>query len=105
MYKNYYQQIKVKDTDYEIAYKIWLEYTYETELYDRSICLTIDESGFGVPTTINERKNSHQYAYKLAKKRDRLGQAIDSDTWYRAKSDVLKMSWNDLCKYYEVSNK
>ena len=93
--KEYYSAFITSDPHYEYAFKKWLEYYYQTEVYDRRTCSgTSRETGNAIPTSTVECIDINRNAKRLM---NLLAQyfhekSIEKDTWILARNDASKYS-------------
>lgn len=93
--REYFSKWIEPDPKYELAFKSWLEYYYQTELYDRRICSGIDtKTGNAMPTSTVEYIDINRNAKRLMngiilELRDK---EIDDKTWKRARDAASKYS-------------
>jgi hypothetical protein len=89
----YLSQFK-KDSLYEKAFELWINYYYWTEKYDKSICSRTDNKGVAVPVNSWERSliysNARIRMNELASKAVKLG--IKQTTLDSAQHEVLRLT-------------
>lgn len=95
--KEYLAEWVGDDTNYE-AYKLYIKYEYECEEYDRSVCTVLDEDGFAVLISMDERRLSHSNSIskldRLQYEKKKLG--ISHDDWLDARKEVSRLNFQGL---------
>ncbi|WP_145413483.1 hypothetical protein [Paenibacillus xylanexedens] len=108
---NYPNTLAIKSADneiYEHALIKWLEYYYQTEVYDRRVCSGFNEkTQSAIPLNTVEHTDINRNAKRLMNKtvieiRDR---EIDEDIWRSARNEAARYTHNkveELLKIYGV---
>jgi hypothetical protein len=104
-FKQEYISEWVEYDKYEKAVKLWVEYYYDTELYDRGICSGRSERDeTAIPVNSWEHgmiSRNAQTLYKASLEKARNNE-IDDATWKAAKNAVAKYSPAEIEKMYDT---
>ena len=109
LYKQEYLGIwNASNKEYMKAYKLWLNYYYFTEKYDRSFCSHFDKDGNAVPVTNAERKESNRFAreametlnFSRAVWECKNKTVIPLADWERAKEQTCRLSYEGMKAEY-----
>jgi hypothetical protein len=87
------------DHRYKYAFKKWLEYYYQTEIYDRRVCSGFNEkTRSAVPTSTVEYIDINRNAKRLMNDivRDIRDKEIDDDTWRSARDAASRFSHQEV---------
>lgn len=96
------------DERYEYAFIKWIEYYYQTEVYDRRICSGFNQkTKSAIPLSAVEYTDMNRNAKRLLNKivTELRDKEIDEDTWRTARNEAAKYSHNkveELLKSYGV---
>ncbi|WP_091017664.1 MULTISPECIES: hypothetical protein [Paenibacillus] len=95
-HREYYGIITSPSQDkYEYAFIRWLEYYYQTEVYDRRVCSGYDEkTQSAIPLSTAEYIDINRNAKRLMNKivAELRNKEIDEDTWRAARNEVARYS-------------
>ncbi|KAA9007218.1 hypothetical protein F4V43_01655 [Paenibacillus spiritus] len=97
-FKEYDSVFFTPDPHYEYAFKKWLEYYYQTEVYDRRICSGFDrETGEAIPGNTVEYTEINRYAKQLMNKvvEDLRNKNVDDSTWRLARDGASRHSFEE----------
>ena len=85
------------------AYKLWIEYYYKCELFDRSVCSKTNQNGEVIPCTLEERilVNNNASINLLDLVRRAFVMEINDEALDFAKMKASKLSWNEIEKEYK----
>ncbi|MCR8641378.1 hypothetical protein NV379_01795 [Paenibacillus sp. N1-5-1-14] len=97
--EDYNMEFITPNPHYEYSYKKWLEYYYQTELYDRKICTGFNEkTGDAVPTSTVEYTDINRNAKRLMNVIvcDFRDKGIEKSTWISARCEASKYSHEEV---------
>ncbi len=100
--REYLAEWRVND-GYKKAYELWIEYYYECERFDESVCSGgIDRDGFVMPRDGFECRSINKFAYY--KRRDIVERArqygISDKEWESSKRDAARLNKDGVIREY-----
>lgn len=87
---------------YDVAFKAWMKYFYETEVYDRSVCAGFNEhTKEAIPLNYSENSLIQKNAIKLRRQVDETLRdiGIDTEMSQTARLDAARYSFDSLKQY------
>lgn len=104
--QEYYCEFIKPSPKYELAFKLWVEYYYYTEEYDRNVCSGFDDvRQVAIPVSGYEYIRSNKNAKELFRQLNEMMHVneIDKETSNRAKREALRYTHEQLKHWIESS--
>ena len=103
IFKKEYMSIWQTSESYNQAFRLWVYYQYQCELYDRKTCAGNIRFDGIMPSNAWEYAKINQHAYH--EMTYILGEAkrleINDNDWNEAKRDVNRLTWEGIQKEYQ----